>query len=358
MTESSETPEVGDSDSFASFFNTAKSTEQEQPPVQDEVESQPPEVSEPPVEEVPETPPAEEPKAEEKPPEPEPDVQNFYVKDPVTGVREKQSIDWTKRDEIIREVSKARGLLPKLQSQRDQFKTKLAEMEPKYEELNKTVEGFREAYAADGAMGVLKILADDEDELSAMLDSIYEERHASLNQTEEERREKELAKLRKEQETKAERMERELQEMREKAAKEAEERQLREEERSLQRVYSKWEFKLKDRDMQEEINDMLWDRATARLDRLASEGVEITDAVKEAQFRLAKQSLKKFAQSSAKSEGKRAVDTAKSRAASIVTSASGSGATTDQETQAALKKAMKGSDGVNFASFFNNVRGK
>lgn len=284
-----------------------------------------------------------------------PDTQSFFIKDPVTGVREKHTVDWTKREELLKEISKARGLLPKLQSQRDQFKTKLEEVEPKYQKLQTDLSQMTEAYKADGALGILKYLAEDEDELSAMLDSIYEERNASLNASAEEKRERELAKLRKQQEDEQARMKAELEELRSKANTETEARRLQQEEVEMQRIGSKWEFKLTDSTLQEELNDMLWDRATAQMDRLSAQGVEITSAVKEAQFRLAKQSLSKFATSGAKQAGKRAVETAKGRAASQIT-AQVSGASDAQIDDAKLRQAAGASGG--FAAFYNAVRGK
>jgi len=344
--------------SFADFFNQQIATPSEEVP-QEEVAAAPEEVpqeeGDPVVpDEVPETPPAEEPQSEE-PAQKLPDTQSFFIKDPVTGVREKHTVDWTKREDILKEISKARGLLPKLQSQRDQFKTKLEDVEPKYQKLQADLSQMTEAYKAEGAIGILKFLAEDEDELSAMLDGIYEERNASLNATAEELRERELAKLRKQQEDEQSRMKAELEDLRTRASKEEEARKLQQEEAEMQRVGSKWEFKLADSTLQEELNDMLWDRATAQMDRLAAQGVEITAAVKEAQFRLAKQSLSKFANAGAKQTGKKAVETAKSRAASQIT-AQVSGASDAQIDEAKLKEAAGASGG--FSAFFNAVRGK
>lgn len=350
---SSDSSMTTDADSFAGFFNQQVNTPQEPPPAPPVVEAMPDDVM--PQTEVPDAPPvSEEPRTTES--APKPDKQVFYVKDSVTGVREKQEIDWTKREDIIKEVSKARGVLPKLQSQRDQLKAKLEDVEPKYLELQTELEKMKQAYSGEGALGVLNYLAQgDEDELSAMLDSIYEERIASVTATAEEKREREHAKLRKQQDDEATKMKQELESLRTNAQKEAETTRARQEEAELNRVGSKWEFKLGDSTLQEELNDMLWDRATAQMDRLAKQGIEITAAVKEAQFRLAKQSLNKFANAGAKEKGKQAVETAKSRAASQI-AAQASGASGSQMQDAKMKEAAGANSG--FAAFFNAVRGK
>lgn len=262
-------------------------------------------------------------------------------------------VDLTDKDRMIRAVKREAGMR-KFQAERDQARAKLAEYES-FAEKAKHFDSLEDAYNKEGVAGIIdRVLGEGSHE--AYIQQAVEKSNMRAVATPEE-----LAAL--DAQDKSSKLERQIEALRasakkaeENAAKNAEKVERDKLQSLINPTFEKYRFegKLNDRVREHELDQMIWQNALAKLERLDNQGVEITKAVINKQFKSVANVIRKTINDQSNKKTDKIIDNKISSAtknAQVSTKKGMNKAAVNSDAFASLKKG-------DVHSFFKQYKGK
>lgn len=244
----------------------------------------------------------------------EPTKETIVVTDE-QGKRRKIEIDYSDRKSLKRAVEMMHGAR-KWQAERDQERTAHSSTKQKMQELQQSWDTLESAFQTGGVEAVIDLIAGDKGgykgwekkvlERQRFLEEATPEQIEALNAKEaQERANKELARIRKENE-----------EFRKKITEEKETAELRSLESRVNPAFDKYRFADKLGDPSDELmfDEMLWNTALKRLEPYEEQGLPLSQELVEREFRAVAASIRKRIGLQAEKKAAKAVDQKKREA--------------------------------------------
>jgi hypothetical protein len=220
------------------------------------------------------------------------DIETILVKGE-NGRKQKLKIDYADKKAIKQAYLKAAGMR-KFQAERDESKTKLSEVQTKYDELNDTYTKLDSAFQDGGIKSVVELLGGP-NAIDTFIDDVLKEREYVSNLTPDEKykldleeREKSYQSQLTAEKSKREAFEKQVLEREEQAA-------LRSLESKLHPTFDRYRFsgKLSDPIAEQQLDDAIWQQVTSRLGEYP-EDIELTQSLIDKEFRTVSNNFKKL----------------------------------------------------------------
>lgn len=240
--------------------------------------------------------------------------------------KRKIEVDFNNKDQIKKYVQMAHGAR-KWQAERDQALTKAKEVEGKYSELRSNWDILEQTYQSSGVEGLIDLLEGKQGAFSEWEKSRIDRYEALKKASPAERelfeaREREATRQRE-----IERIRKENEDFRTKVSQEREQAELKSLESAVHPVFDRYRFadKLGDSDTEQMFDEMLWTSALKRLEPYEEKGIPLTQDLVEKEFKTVSTALRKRINVQAEKRAAKAVEQKKREATENVQAAVSSG---------------------------------
>lgn len=203
-------------------------------------------------------------------------------------------VDYSNRDEIDKAFLMAHGAR-KWQAERDQAKRQLSEVSTKHEQLSTHWNSLEQAYQKNGVAGVVDLLEGRQGAYQSQVQAQIERQKFLEGASPEEKQLLEVRELAEQRDRELAKMRKENEDFRKNMETERETAELRSLESKVHPPFEKYRFKgrLGDENDEHMFDEMLWNTALKRLEPYEEKGVDISPELIEREFRTVAQSLRK-----------------------------------------------------------------
>lgn len=266
------------------------------------------------------------------------------------------TIDYSDKDKL-RTYAKQAGGFRKMQAERDELAKWKKSVESDYSELKNFEDTIETAYADGHIRGVAELLAGSQQAYKDWLNQEVEKEIAKRDASP-----AELERIELQERLDSERREREKlvkQQQREQEKRQAESERLETEklQNQLDRGFNKWNFagKLGDQELEQSINEMVWEKAKAEIGELPDDH-KLTQADVDKAFRKAANSFRKFSKSEGRKVASQTMENTKKQAASKAAMLASKGVGVSQVNDDVKSKIKTGDIRGSFYSFLDKMK--